>query len=62
MEPRTIEKPVQSRAEGQTAPPRPPDRKRRFQLVKLEERIAPCGIDHTRCCVSHKGANGICLG
>jgi hypothetical protein len=42
MEPREIEKPVQSRGEGQTAPPRPPERKRRFQIVKLEERIAPC--------------------
>jgi hypothetical protein len=41
MEPRKIEKPVESRGEGQTAPPRPPQRKRRFQIVKLEERIAP---------------------
>jgi hypothetical protein len=41
MEPRKIEKPVESRDEGQTSPPRPPQRKRRFQIVKLEERIAP---------------------
>jgi hypothetical protein len=42
MEPRKIETPVQSQAEGQTSPPRHPERKRRFQIVKLEERIAPC--------------------
>jgi hypothetical protein len=41
MEPRQFEPPVQSRGEGQAAPPRPTERKRRFQLVKLEERIAP---------------------
>jgi hypothetical protein len=41
MEPRKIEKPVESRGEGQTAPPRQPERKRRFQIVQLEERIAP---------------------
>jgi hypothetical protein len=41
MEPRQTEKPVASRGEGQTAPPRPPERKRRFQIVKLEERLAP---------------------
>jgi hypothetical protein len=43
MEPRKIETPVQSRGEGQTATPRPSERKRRFQLIKLEERIAPGG-------------------
>jgi hypothetical protein len=42
MEPRKSEKPVESRGEGQTSPPRQPDRKHRFQIVKLEERIAPC--------------------
>jgi hypothetical protein len=42
MEPRQIEKPVESRDGGQTSPPQPPERKRRFQIVKLEERIAPC--------------------
>ena len=41
MEPRQSEKPVESRDEGQPSPPRQPERKRRFQLVKLEERIAP---------------------
>jgi hypothetical protein len=43
MEPRKIETPVQPRGEGQTSPPRQPERKRRFQLIKLEERIAPGG-------------------
>ena len=43
MEPRKIETPVQSRGEGQTSPPRQPERKRRFKLIKLEERIAPGG-------------------
>jgi hypothetical protein len=43
MEPRKLETPVQSRGEDQTAPPRQPERKRRFQIVKLEERIAPGG-------------------
>jgi hypothetical protein len=43
MEPRKIETPVQSRGEGQTSPPHQPERKRRFQIVKLEERIAPRG-------------------
>ena len=41
MEPRKIEKSVESRSEGQTALPRQPQRKRRFQIVQLEERIAP---------------------
>ena len=43
MEPRPSEKPVESRGEGPPAPPRPSERKRRFQIVKLEERIAPGG-------------------
>jgi hypothetical protein len=42
MEPRQIEKTVESHDEGQTSPPQPPERKCRFQIVKLEERIAPC--------------------
>jgi hypothetical protein len=46
MEPRKIETPVQSRGEGQSSPPRQPERKRRFQIVKLEERIAPQGGGH----------------
>jgi hypothetical protein len=60
MEPRMTEKPVESRGEAQTAPRRQPERKRRFQIVKLEERIAPrgsgqmsekqnCNTWHTKC-------------
>jgi hypothetical protein len=41
VEPHKIDKPVEPRSEGQTSPPRQPERKRRFQIVKLEERIAP---------------------
>ena len=41
MEPTKLEKPSESRGEGQAAPPRQPEKKRRFQIVKLEERIAP---------------------
>jgi hypothetical protein len=43
MEPRQSEKPLESRGEGPALPPRTPERKRRFQIVKLEERIAPGG-------------------
>jgi hypothetical protein len=46
MEPRQPEKPVESRDEGQTSPPRQPERKRRFQIIKLEERIAPSEGGH----------------
>jgi hypothetical protein len=53
MEPRQTETPVQSRGRGPSAPPRPPQRKRRFQLIKLEERIAP-GLGS----VSHVNKNG----
>jgi hypothetical protein len=41
MEPRKTETPVQSRGESQSSPSRPPERKRRFQIVRQEERIAP---------------------
>jgi hypothetical protein len=41
MEPRLIETPVRSGGEAQTSPPRQPEQKRRFQIIKLEERIAP---------------------
>jgi hypothetical protein len=41
MEQRQNEKPEGPRGEGQPSPPRQPERKRRFQIVKLEERIAP---------------------
>jgi hypothetical protein len=43
MEPRQFEKSAESRGEVQAPPPRPQERKRRFQIVKLEERIAPGG-------------------
>jgi hypothetical protein len=43
MEPRKSEKPGQSSGEGQTAPHGQEKRKRRFQIIKLEERIAPGG-------------------
>jgi hypothetical protein len=41
MEPQKSDKSVEPRGEGQTSPPRQPGRKHRFQIVKLEERIAP---------------------
>ena len=41
MEPRQFEKSVESHGEVPTSPGRRPERKRRFQIVKLEERIAP---------------------
>jgi hypothetical protein len=43
MEPQKSEKSVEPRREGQAAPSRQPEGKRRFQIVKLEERIAPRG-------------------
>jgi len=43
MEPRQSEKSVESRGEGPAPPARQPDRKPRFRIVKLEERIAPGG-------------------
>ena len=46
MEPRQSEKLVESQGEEQSSPPRPPDRKCRFQIIKLEERVAPCGGHH----------------
>jgi hypothetical protein len=41
MEPRKSDKPLEIGREGQTSPPRQPEKKRRFKIVKLEERIAP---------------------
>jgi hypothetical protein len=41
MEPRLFEKSVESHGGVQISPARQPERKRRFQIVKLEERIAP---------------------
>jgi hypothetical protein len=43
MEPRQSEKSLESRSEISTSASRQPERKRRFQIVKLEERIAPGG-------------------
>ena len=61
MEPRRIEGPVESRGDGQTSPPHPAKRKRRFHIVKLEERIAPIIDKHTYGC-GHKNLtlNGQC--
>ena len=46
MEPRQIEKSVESHGERQASPTHQPERKRRFQIVKLEERIAPGAVGH----------------
>ena len=43
MEPRQSEKSLESRSEVPTSASRQPERKRRFQIIKLEERIAPGG-------------------
>jgi hypothetical protein len=54
MEPRKIEMPVESQGEGRTARPRQPKRRSRFQVIKLEERIAPFGAgNHTQDCKTH---------
>jgi hypothetical protein len=45
MEPRQFEKSAEPRGEVQISPARQRERKRRFQIVKLEERIAPGGGD-----------------
>ena len=58
METRQSEKSVESRGEGQASPTRQPERRRRFQIIKLEERIAPGG-GHTlkgRACHSERPA------
>jgi hypothetical protein len=63
MEPRPSEKPMEFRGEATTSPPRQAERKRRFQNIKLEERIAPGGGN---CKGSNLGcghtANRICFG
>jgi hypothetical protein len=41
MQPHKIEQPVEPSDDGQTSRPRQPERKRRFQIVNLEQRIAP---------------------
>jgi hypothetical protein len=56
MEPRKNETPSESSGEGQVEQPRLPEKKRRFQIVKLEERIAP-GKGGTYYCGYH-GNNG----
>ena len=55
MEPRQFERSEESRGEVQISPARQPERKRRFQIVKLEERIAPGGGNG-------KGSNFTCGG
>jgi hypothetical protein len=60
MEPRKSEKPVESGGLGQPASSPPEKRKRRFQVIKLEERIAPAGakrITNAACWThaTHKG-------
>ena len=64
MEPRQSENPVESHGAGQTAPACPPMRKRRFRIVKLEERIAPAkgGNGTNNCYYTGKcsGAHGCC--
>ena len=41
MEPRPSEESLEPRDDGQTLASSQPERKRRFRIVKLEERIAP---------------------
>jgi hypothetical protein len=50
MEPRQSEKSLESRSEVQTSLDRHPEPKRRFRIVKLEERIAPGGGPRTYYC------------
>ena len=57
MEPRKIETPAESRGGGQTLPGRQPEKKRRFQIVKLEERIAPGGHGNPTDCKKCYGTN-----
>jgi hypothetical protein len=60
MEPRQSEKLVESQGEEQSSPPRPPDRKCRFQIIKLEEQIAPANSGtNGRPCLS--GARAHCI-
>ena len=58
MEPREPEKRLESRGEGQTSPPRQQERKRRFRIIKLEERIAPDKGGHPAC---HSVNQGTCI-
>jgi hypothetical protein len=43
MEPRQSEKPSESRGEQESSSRRQTEKKRRLQIIKLEERIAPGG-------------------
>jgi hypothetical protein len=58
MEPHQTDKPVESRGESPSVPPRPPQRQRRFQIIKLEERIAPGGPHTTYYCNGNPSGNG----
>ncbi len=66
MEPHKNETTPESTGEDQVKQQRPPERKRRFQIVKREERIAPdrlisyAGTCHCGFNGSH-GAGGGCL-
>jgi hypothetical protein len=62
MEPRKVENPVESHDEAPSSPPRQEEKKRRFRIVKLEERIAPgrSGVSHGNGCSG--GAKQSCLG
>jgi hypothetical protein len=60
MEPQKSDKSVESPGEVQNSPARKPERKRRFQIVRLEERIAPRdnkntnnGCGHGQCFCGH---------
>jgi hypothetical protein len=46
MEPRQFEKSFESSGNDTTSPPCSEERKRRFQIVKLEQRISPGGGNH----------------
>jgi hypothetical protein len=48
MEPRKMETTPESTSGDRAKQPRPPERKRRFQIVKLEERIAPSNPHYTK--------------
>jgi hypothetical protein len=43
MEPRQSEQPSETRGEHESSSSRQPEQKRRLQIIKLEERIAPGG-------------------
>jgi hypothetical protein len=56
MEPYKTEKSEECHGVEQISPPDPPERKHRFQLIKLEERIAPQGGAH-----GNSGRNSHCF-